>query len=76
MKRATGMNKVQATAIQIFMQMVDRKMPEYLSVGEAASVCSDHGVHAPRWEAQARRGSPDQIALATVALFIARRIDD
>jgi hypothetical protein len=76
MKRATGMQKLQMRSVNILVDMWNQGMPPFLSVGEAASVCSDHGVHAPRWEAQARRGSPDQIPLGKVALFIARRIDD
>lgn len=76
MKRATGMNSTQRKAANLLASMWSRNMPAFLSVGEAASMCSDYGVHAPRWETQAARGSTEQVSLGKVALFIARRIDD
>lgn len=76
MKRATGMNATQRKATELLRQMWDANLPAFLSVGEAASMCADHGVEARRWESQARKGSPEQIPLAKVALFIARRIQD
>lgn len=75
MKRATGMNSTQRKATELLQQMWNANMPAFLSVGEAASMCADHGVEAPRWEAQARRGSTEQVSLGKVALFIATRID-
>ena len=75
MKHATGMNSIQRKATELLHEMWNANMPDFLSVGEAASVCSDHGVDAPRWESQARKGSPEQVPLAKLAMFIAQRIN-